>query len=81
MKPTPRPRRLTDIAHPVDQHHSGIGFFRSDPEIGWRVGRPKAPGGAGYCFVGLGSGGGVGDNRFAVADDDVLVGERLQLDG
>ena len=43
------------------------------------MGRPKAPGGAGYCFVGLGSGGGVGDNRFAVADDDVLVGERLQL--
>jgi len=31
--------------------------------------------------VGLGSGGGVGDDRFAVADGDVLAGERLELGG
>jgi hypothetical protein len=29
----------------------------------------------------LGSGGFVGDDRFAVADDDVLAGERLKLGG
>src|ERR1700730_6377665 len=55
----------------------------SDPKIGWRVGRPEAPGGAGSCCaaVGLGSGGGVGDDRFAVADGDVLAGECLELGG
>ena len=44
------------------------------------MGRPKAPGGAGqlagWC---LGSGGGVGDDRFAVADGDVLAGEVFEL--
>jgi hypothetical protein len=56
-------------------------WFASDPKIGGRVGRPKAPGGAGYCFMGRASGCGVGDKCFAVADDDVLAGERLQLAG
>ena len=43
----------------------------------------RQPGGAGSCCaaVGLGSGGGVGDDRFAVADGDVLAGERLELGG
>jgi hypothetical protein len=33
------------------------------------------------CGCGFGSGGGVGDDRFAVADGDVLAGERLELGG
>ena len=33
------------------------------------------------CPLGLGSGGGVDDDRFAVADSDVLAGEGLQLAG
>ena len=33
------------------------------------------------CPFGLGLGGGVGDDGFAVADGDVLAGERLQLGG
>ena len=33
------------------------------------------------CWYGFGSGGGVGDDRFAVADGDVLAGERLKLGG
>src|SRR6478672_9666249 len=43
----------------------------------------RQPFGAGSCCaaVGLGSGGGVGDDRFAVADGDVLAGERLELGG
>jgi hypothetical protein len=42
-------------------------------------GQPKAPGEAGSCGIaaGLGSCGGIGDDGFTVADDDVLAGERL----
>src|SRR6478736_1281344 len=44
-------------------------------------GQPKAPGEAGSCGIaaGLGSCGGIGDDGFTVADDDVLAGERLEL--
>ena len=48
------------------------------------MGRPKAPGGAGLCCsvaLGLGSGDGVGDDGFAVANGDVLAGEFLELGG
>jgi hypothetical protein len=52
--------------------------------IGWWAGsRPEAPRVAGWCCaaVCLGSGGGVGDACFAVADGGVLAGERLELGG
>src|SRR6185369_7802714 len=44
-------------------------------------GQPKAPGEAGSSCnaAGLGSCGGIGDDGFTVADDDVLAGERLEL--
>ena len=47
---------------------------------GQAEGNPAEPGSC-CAAVGLGSGGGVGDDRFAVADGDVLAGERLELGG
>src|ERR1700682_4289173 len=52
-----------------------------DPKMGWSAARPMVPGGAGSCCAGavLRLDGGVGNDGFAAADDDVLAGERLQL--
>ena len=66
---------------PRDLEIDGVEGLTQKSDGEW-AGR-RQPGGAGSCCaaVGLGSGGGVGDDGFAVADGDVLAGERLELGG